>query len=129
MNTTSTTNEVAALSFRRHNGKCTKCSRFLSVLAARKPGSRDGATMCTMVTDAGMEIPHCYNVVVRKKNGSQIRAQQIAFTCPCGERVTLFPVAGTLVPDHKCDARCEHATGHNCECACGGKNHGKANAA
>lgn len=28
--------------------------------------------------------------------------------------------------NHKCDARCLNATGHNCECSCGGKNHGKA---
>jgi hypothetical protein len=26
---------------------------------------------------------------------------------------------------HKCDARCVHAKGHKCECACGGKNHGR----
>lgn len=28
---------------------------------------------------------------------------------------------------HECDARCINASGHtmNCECACGGKNHGK----
>jgi hypothetical protein len=25
---------------------------------------------------------------------------------------------------HKCDARCMGAKGHNCECSCGGKNHG-----
>ncbi len=25
---------------------------------------------------------------------------------------------------HKCDARCASATGHVCECSCGGKNHG-----
>lgn len=29
---------------------------------------------------------------------------------------------------HKCDARCLNATGHNCECSCGGKNHGAGNA-
>jgi hypothetical protein len=28
---------------------------------------------------------------------------------------------------HKCDARCLNATGHNCECSCGGKNHGAGN--
>jgi hypothetical protein len=27
---------------------------------------------------------------------------------------------------HKCDARCMGATGHDCECSCGGKNHGAA---
>lgn len=26
--------------------------------------------------------------------------------------------------NHKCDARCLHATGQQCECSCGGKNHG-----
>lgn len=26
---------------------------------------------------------------------------------------------------HKCDARCQHAKGHDCECSCGGENHGK----
>jgi len=25
---------------------------------------------------------------------------------------------------HKCDARCMNARGHNCECSCGGVNHG-----
>ena len=25
---------------------------------------------------------------------------------------------------HKCDARCQNAKGHNCECSCGGENHG-----
>lgn len=28
---------------------------------------------------------------------------------------------------HKCDARCLNATGRQCECACGGKNHGAGN--
>jgi hypothetical protein len=27
---------------------------------------------------------------------------------------------------HKCDARCETAKGHKCECSCGGKHHGRA---
>ena len=26
---------------------------------------------------------------------------------------------------HKCDSQCEDATGHKCECSCGGANHGK----
>lgn len=25
---------------------------------------------------------------------------------------------------HICDVRCQSATGHNCECQCGGQNHG-----
>jgi hypothetical protein len=42
---------------------------------------------------------------------------------------TLMPVARIIhrksnPSNHKCDARCQHAKGHNCECSCGGKNHG-----
>lgn len=28
---------------------------------------------------------------------------------------------------HKCDKRCLNAQGHNCECSCGGVNHGAGN--
>lgn len=28
---------------------------------------------------------------------------------------------------HKCDARCQNATGHVCECSCGGEFHGANN--
>lgn len=44
-------------------------------------------------------------------------------TCICGKHA-----AGTrikaVVTNHVCDARCTSATGHQCECQCGGKNHG-----
>jgi len=33
-------------------------------------------------------------------------------------------VKGTLNPDKKCSAKCRGARGHNCECSCGGTNHG-----
>lgn len=47
----------------------------------------------------------------------------------CGSRMYAKRVMGKLKPDHKCDAQCLSATGHSCECACGGKNHGAAHAA
>jgi len=37
----------------------------------------------------------------------------------------LYRMEGT-VTDFQCDARCENAKGHVCECSCGGMNHGKA---
>jgi hypothetical protein len=43
----------------------------------------------------------------------------------CGLRLKIDRIKGTYAPDHRCDARCTGATGHNCECSCGGKNHGK----
>ena len=38
--------------------------------------------------------------------------------------IRVSAVRGTFNPDHKCDGWCLNATGHNCECSCGGKNHG-----
>ncbi len=47
----------------------------------------------------------------------------------CGEARWALPVNGKLVEGKKCDARCTGAKGHNCECSCGGKNHGANHAA
>lgn len=33
-------------------------------------------------------------------------------------------IEGTYNPQKSCDARCMNATGPNCECSCGGANHG-----
>lgn len=41
----------------------------------------------------------------------------------CGRERHANPVKGRP-SNKKCDARCTGATGHNCECQCGGKNHG-----
>jgi len=38
-------------------------------------------------------------------------------------------IDGRYVADKKCDGRCLSATGHTCECSCGGKNHGMGAAA
>ena len=35
------------------------------------------------------------------------------------------PVNGSYSQVHVCDARCMNATGTNCECSCGGENHGR----
>lgn len=40
--------------------------------------------------------------------------------------ITSKPIKGHYSADHKCDKRCENATGQLCECQCGGENHGKA---
>ena len=48
--------------------------------------------------------------------------------CPdCGqETLSGKPVQGTYNPDVKCNAKCEGARRHVCECSCGGANHGGA---
>lgn len=48
-------------------------------------------------------------------------------TCPkCGNigGNTAARVRG-FKTEHVCDVRCTSAKGHNCECSCGGANHGK----
>lgn len=39
-------------------------------------------------------------------------------------RISWAMVKG-IKTEHVCDARCTSARGHNCECSCGGKNHGR----
>lgn len=51
--------------------------------------------------------------------------------CPdCGQRKMIRgqAVRGTIAPSVRCDARCEGARGPNCECSCGGANHGAGHA-
>jgi hypothetical protein len=45
--------------------------------------------------------------------------------CACGRQFGFASVVGRTT-DHECDARCMSATGHLCECSCGGANHGAA---
>ena len=46
--------------------------------------------------------------------------------CACGKMMSFGKLEGYVNPDVKCDARCTNARGHNCECSCGGLNHGSA---
>ena len=47
--------------------------------------------------------------------------------CPhCGRAMSYGSLKATLNPDHKCDARCTGARGPQCDCSCGGRNHGVA---
>jgi hypothetical protein len=50
--------------------------------------------------------------------------------CPaCSKWVTVRKIDGVYRARVPCNVKCWAATGHKCECSCGGKNHGKANAA
>lgn len=46
-------------------------------------------------------------------------------THPGRENLTPVMVKG-YITDHVCDARCTNAKGQDCECSCGGANHGSA---
>jgi hypothetical protein len=45
--------------------------------------------------------------------------------CPtCSRMMSYGALKAHYSPDHECDSRCTSARGHNCECTCGGANHG-----
>lgn len=49
----------------------------------------------------------------------------IGETCPfCGSNRVKQNVITGKINDTPCDGRCTSARGHNCECSCGGANHG-----
>ena len=48
----------------------------------------------------------------------------VVLACACGREHRAAPVRGRMNPKVKCGARCLSATGHDCTCECGGKNHG-----
>lgn len=44
--------------------------------------------------------------------------------CDCGYPMAGKVVRGTLNDSVACNANCTGAVGHDCECSCGGANHG-----
>lgn len=52
-----------------------------------------------------------------------------AKSCTCGELLYGKAIDGSFNAAHPCDPRCTGATGHSCECSCGGANHGMDHAA
>ena len=51
---------------------------------------------------------------------------QLGLACAAHRKELRFtPVNGRYVEGHVCDGRCMNAIGPNCECSCGGANHGR----
>jgi hypothetical protein len=113
----------------RHNGSCAVCKVRVSIGIRAKSalwlheavGAVLGAPMVTLPSVAG-SVSH----VSLDENDCWVPTMN---TVPvrecCGRQVTFRTVVGKL-GIHKCDARCETSKGHNCECSCGGANHGRA---
>lgn len=97
----------------RWTGRCKKCRGVVSLVLdiARAAGGHES--------------------VVLPSNGSPARVhwspklgKHFAANCWCGSVATFAAIRGTVSTKHKCDSRCLNAKGHDCECSCGGKNHG-----
>lgn len=58
--------------------------------------------------------------------GNWIRATADYFCPDCGKAAWDSKPMKKRLGVQKCGARCYGATGHDCECQCGGENHGRA---
>lgn len=102
-------------------GRCKKCRKGIRHTA--QPGRADftghpwfnGTAKSAFLLDNGyIGQAHCL-----------AHHEGLIYPCPCGGgNVKLLPVQGKFVAEKKCDGRCMGATGPNCDCSCGGKNHG-----
>lgn len=58
--------------------------------------------------------------------GQYFMPSHLALACVTHRRnLAWTPINGRFVETHVCDARCMNAIGPNCECSCGGANHGR----
>lgn len=91
---------------RYYTGRCGSCGRswWLEGRGGRLSG-RHGLRDVLEVVRAGVLVSH---------------------DCGGRSRAVVVPeVRGTVNPGVRCDARCQGATGPDCECSCGGRNHGR----
>lgn len=66
--------------------------------------------------------PSCKTLV--KAESAPRQAHDTLVTCECGKSFLAKQVFGSVKESKKCDGRCTGATGFDCECSCGGHNHG-----
>lgn len=98
---------------KRYNGKCKCGAKFSALVVSETFGEIAGPVSRHRGTEFHTErfdyAEYCYGLV---------------YVCKCGATRIAKPVQGKFVADKKCNALCQSAAGHSCECACGGKNHG-----
>lgn len=98
-------------------GRCRKCKEGVRVQATIGAGSRDVrgfAPSLFQISDGALAYPVRGNII-----------HGMMALCPvCQAPFKLNYLVGRYVEFKPCGARCTGATGPNCECSCGGKNHG-----
>jgi len=117
----------------RWSFNCPQCKAFKVVdLVQRADGSLTHFRHVTKVNDlpAGVEVgtvvggqfrPFPRQFQTLDTTPTTIAAER---RCPCGGVADATVVTGTLKRESVCDSACTHAHGDDCECACGGQNHG-----
>lgn len=109
-------------------GRCKVCRKGFRVSGAlRGYAGQDarGFTKLVYQVDGAMGLAHCGSWW----DGVAVDCPVCAAAgkkSPIGQpvRLVIKPVLGTFKAEKVCDGRCMGATGHVCECSCGGHNHG-----
>jgi hypothetical protein len=103
----------------RYNGKCKGCGQKKSFLAI-------GWFECARTNI----YKGTYSIMFQDAQGQQLEANNGTVYSPhkCSSSprnfIRLEPVFGAYSKDYECNDKCLSAIGHDCECQCGGKNHG-----
>ena len=97
----------------RYVAKCRRCNVVTTTLASRV-GYAD-ANMGALMIDAAGESGTFGAITIRCRG--------------CGVPRAARPVRAIVRREIACNAKCHASTGHQCECSCGGKNHGSSHAA
>lgn len=112
----------------RFNTKPCRCGAVTSVLAT---DTHRGVKVDSLRTVGNEYVGPWFQAFTADSGATLYNANgRLIVPCRgCGVLRFAMSVRGVYSAKIKCDARCTHAKGHSCECACGGKNHGAGNEA
>jgi hypothetical protein len=102
----------------RYMIRCPYCKSTFAVEGS-SPWTRKPVEILSIVES---HVATCPKTEIRLQflGGNRAEAAYNILTCTW----KISQVRGTFKAEVKCDGRCTHAKGSNCECSCGGKNHG-----
>lgn len=103
---------------RRYHGKASDGQPVTALVMERiQTGQRDGRTVINRTPVATADQP---GDNIQVGNGVRLKNPRD------GTWVAATAIDGKFKADVPCDSRCTNAKGNNCECSCGGVNHGSA---
>jgi hypothetical protein len=98
-------------------GRCAGCkvrARFACEVAGKR---------ATRTDRFGTVLEYEYTYALPGGRRTTGRRDKFYLECLCGRWAKFARLLGRIGPQ-KCGAKCQAATGPNCECQCAGKNHG-----
>lgn len=97
-------------------------------MAYRTPNVIGKCKKCGTVKRAQVQATHVDYVLPPEYQATMKRQRYIhpLLVCECGAAIVAKEINGKYNPNKQCNPRCMGATGHQCECSCGGENHGAA---